>query len=292
MYIAIVYRNREQWWLHLVNGAVLILPWMAFATWYFGSPIPHTVPAKLALYSQFGTMPLWESLVYLLGLHNPIGIVMLPAAVVGAYWLWKKVHYGRLALVWLVAFFLFYLSSNTRLFFWYVAPIYPIYLLFATAAVNWVWDRLPTQWQLNRKSVIVVAVAATVVLLIGLKNPLNYYRDYQVTLENVHKAIGDYLYRNLQPTEFAAAEDIGYIGFYSHRTILDRDGLVSPVSVPYNLEGDYLQLILDTQPPWLVAAQDSPLSPFIADSTFLSQYMLRETFATDLAAYNVYQRQE
>jgi hypothetical protein len=236
-------------------------------------------------------MPRWETIVYLFGLHNPIGILMLPAAAIGGYWLWKKVNYGRLAIAWMALFFLFYMVSNTRLFFWYVVPIYPIYLLFATAALNWLWQRLPTKTQLNRNSVLVVGVAATVVLLIGLKQPLNYYRDYQETLENVHMAIGDYLYRRMPPTEVVAAEDIGYMGFYSHRPVLDRDGLVSPVSVPYNREGNYLQLLLDTKPSWVVAAQDSPLSPFLADSTFLAHYQLQQTFATELAAYNVYREQ-
>lgn len=291
-YIAVVYRSREQWWLHIVNSAVLILPWVLFASWYFGSPIPHTVSAKLALYSRFGTMSLWDNLVYLFGLNNPVGVVMIPAAVIGGYWLWRRMNYGRLAIAWMLVFFGFYLFSSTRLFFWYVAPIYPIYLLFATASVNWLWERLPIKQQLSRNNVLVVGVAATVVLLIGLKGPVNYYRDYQVTLESVHMAIGDYLYRQVEATEIVAAEDIGYMGYYSHRPILDRDGLVSPVAVPYNREGQYLQLVLDTKPAWVVASAESPISPFVADSTFLAHYSRVVHFEAKFAAYDVYRRKQ
>ena len=290
VYLAVIWRNREQWWLHLVNGAVLLVPWMVFATWYFGSPLPHTIPAKLALYSQFGTMSVGANLDYLLLLSRVEGWLMLAAAIGGGYWLYRKQNAGRLAALFLVMMVSFYAFGRTRLFFWYVAPLYPLYLLFGTAAVVWVWTKLSVAMARSRHAVLILTAASIVVLLIGLKQPLNYYREYQTTLDEVHLAIGDYLYQQVTPTEFVAAEDIGYIGFYSHRTILDRDGLISPVAVPYNRAGSYLQLVLDTRPAWVVAGIDSPISPFLSDSTFLSQYELRRQFIGQMAGYGVYAR--
>lgn len=290
VYAAIVWRTRAQWWLHLINSGVLLMPWVAFATWCFGSPVPNTIPAKLALYSRFGASGWLDNLSYVLALDRIEGWLLLAAAVWGGYRIYRTQYAGRLAALFLAALVLFYSFGRTRLFFWYVAPLAPLLLTFATGSLVWLWTTLPVNLSRARHAHLVVGVAAAVVLLIGLKQPLNYYRSYQDTLETVHLAIGDYLYQHVPSSEFIAAEDIGYIGFYSHRAILDRDGLVSPVAIAYNRKADYLRLLLDTRPGWVVAGLDSPISPFLTDSLFLAHYQLRREFVGRMASYGVYER--
>ena len=45
--------------------------------------MPQSITGKQALYSLFGTTSRWESLVYLMAWHNPIGWIITIAAVVG-----------------------------------------------------------------------------------------------------------------------------------------------------------------------------------------------------------------
>jgi hypothetical protein len=292
VYVAVVWRTRTQWRLHLVNSGMLLIPWLAFATWYFGSPVPNTIPAKLALYSRFGTMGPLGNLSYLLALDRIEGWLLLAGALVGGHWIYRTQNAGRLAGLFLATLVIFYTFGRTRLFFWYAAPMYPLFLTFATAAIVRLWSKLPTAFARARNARLVIGATAAVVLLIGLKQPLNYYREFQTTLDTVHLAIGDYLYQNVSPSEFVAAEDIGYIGYYSHRTILDRDGLVSPKVIDYNRDGAYLQLLLDTNPDWVVAGLNSPTSPFLSDTTFLSRYELRSRFVGTMAEYDVFRRRE
>ncbi|MBD3402613.1 hypothetical protein GF420_06935 [candidate division GN15 bacterium] len=280
----------QRWWQYLLVPAFLILPWVIFATFYFGSPIPHTVEAKAALYSQFGTMTGTEALTYLLALHTPFGWLLAGLVIAGAIWLYRSQRSGLLMLIWLTGIIAFYALSPTRLFFWYVVPIYPIYLLFATAAGLIVWDRLPLKIQHSVSVRTALGIALAALLVVGAYRPLQFYRNYQQALESMHLQVGYYLFAEANPDHLVAAEDIGYIGFYSKRTILDRDGLVSPEVVPYNRIGNYLQLLLDYRPEWVVAAEPSATSPFLDDSTFIRRYRLERSFSTDEIAYHVYSR--
>lgn len=61
--------------------------------------------------------------------------------------------------------------------------------------------------------------------------------DIQTYEETIRKPIGLWLARNTPPNAVVSAEPIGYIGYYSHRRILDEVGLVSPKVIPYTRRG-------------------------------------------------------
>lgn len=289
--IAMWRRFPRRWWHYCVVAVSLIGPWVVFAWIYFGSPFPHTISAKTALYSHFGTMPFFQSLEYLLALHSPFGWALLAAAVGGAVWLYRSQRFGRLELLWLAAMFAFYLFSGSRLFFWYVVPMYPVYLLFASAALVPLWNRLPANLQHAVGVRVALAILILILLCAGAYRPAHYYREYQRSLESMHRQVGYFLYAEAKPEEVVAAEDIGYIGYYSQRTILDRDGLISPEAVPYNRAGTYLHFVLDYRPDWVVAADPSPTSPFLDREEFVAHYREVRSFSTGDSSYRIFRRQ-
>ncbi|MBD3257445.1 hypothetical protein GF377_03350 [candidate division GN15 bacterium] len=289
--IANIYEHRERLLAYLSIPLMILVPWLMFTFFYFGSLVPNSIPAKLALYSQWGTMSTWDTLVYLMAWHNSVGLVTTLAVVMGAYWLWGKQYFGRLELIWLVGMIVFYTVSSSRVFFWYIAPIYPLYLMFACAAVVFAFDRLNLALErelLWRNAIMVLAAAG---LLVGCYKPLLYYREFQQAQVDMHKAVGLYLSRHAGLDDLVAAEDIGYMGYYSERRILDRDGLVSPEAIPYTRSGNYIGLILDYDPAWVVASPNTPLSGFVDNPRFLSEYRLAKTFAHDELEYRVYERE-
>ena len=106
----------------------------------------------------------------------------------------------------------------------------------------------------------------------------------------MHQQIGFYLYAHSDPQALVAAEDIGYMGYYSERRILDRDGLVSPRVHPYNRRGAYRDAVLDNAPDYVVAARSSPISSFVTDSVFLRQYGKEAEFGSGEWSYVLYSR--
>lgn len=288
--IAVIAHHPHRWWHYALVSLSLIGPWVVFGTIYFGSFIPNTIAAKTALYSQFGQQSLWETLRYLLALHTPFGWVVLAAVTAGAIWFWRSQRFGRLELLWLVGMYAFYLFSGAHIFFWYVVPAYPVHLLFASAALVPLWDRLPLTLQHAPAARIGLGAVLCAALLYGAYGPATFYKTYQESLEAMHQQVGLYLFAESNPKDLVAAEDIGYIGYYSQRTILDRDGLVSPEAIPYNRAGSYLPLILDYRPDWVVVCDPSPISPFINDDSFLNRYEHVRAFQAGQTAYRIYRQ--
>lgn len=264
--------RRHEWKQLLAVPLVLLLPWLAFATIYFGSPIPNSVYAKLGLYSRFGQMSYGEAAANLLGVHTILGWPIIPAVLLGGWWLFKKQNYGQLEAIWLIAMFAFFTFSQTMIFTWYIVPVYPILLLFACAVFPFAASRLHVSVERMRLLAVVALAAAAITLLALDIKPVRFYISYEQLLSTTHKAIGEYLYTHSEKKDVVAAEDIGYMGYYSHRRILDRDGLVSPEAVPYNRAGRYLNLLIDFNTQWVVAALNGYSNSVITDSLFLARY--------------------
>ena len=291
--ISLFWRDRRQFLSYLVIPAVIILPWLIFAFIYFGSIIPHSITAKLALYERFAYESPWENLKFMMAWHNPLGWIMTAAAIWGGVWLHRKQLFGRIEAVWLIGMVLFYTFSRTHLFFWYPSPLYPVYLVLAAAAIVAVLE-LNSLRRFNvaylRYGVTIVAV---VVLAWGNRSKVLSFGSQQDTLETVHREIGTYLLGHADPADVVAAEDIGYIGYYSQRRIIDRDGLVSPEAVPYNRAGMYYELIGDFRPEWVVVFFGSPISEFIFEDRFLKDYSFDKSFVSETTIqYLLFKRAE
>ena len=110
----------------------------------------------------------------------------------------------------------------------------------------------------------------------------DHYRETQGYFDQVLKPAAYYLKQQVTDDhELVAAEDIGYFGYYSGCRILDRDGLVSPVSVPYNRDAAYFDLIIDTRPEWVAVTAGSPISGFVDSPEFLKIYALASAFGRE-----------
>jgi len=284
-------RDRQNLLAYLIVPAIIIIPWLVFSYAYFGTIVPSSITGKLALYSNLETDSPWQKLVYLLGLHNPLGWVMLGTAIVGGRRLYQKQNFGKLETVWLGAMLAFYTFSRTAIFFWYVVPIYPLYIIMALAALPFLWDKLSAQARQHGAVRAVPAVAFAAALIYMCYGQTVYYKDYARYLNEVHKAIGLYLNENASPGDVVSAKYIGYTGYFSKLKVQDRDGMVNPEAAKYNRRGDYLDLVLDRHSEWVVAAPNRETEQFAAHPEFLSKYELVKSFGRDESVrHNLYKR--
>lgn len=124
------------------------LGWAAFATWMFGSPVPHSVQAKLGAYIlpandalirliQHYATPFMENNLLGPALAVGLGLVLYPFLfVVGA----RRIHRSEprllawLAYPWL--YFLVFALPNPLIFRWYLTPPLPVYFLGILAGVE------------------------------------------------------------------------------------------------------------------------------------------------------------
>jgi len=284
-------RDRESALRGMLAAICLIGPWAVFAKQYFGSPIPNSIPAKLALYAGLREVSIGHNISFLLGLHNSLGIALTVLSIVGGVWLVFTRRAGTVEAIWVVALILGLSLAPTRPFLWYPAAAYPIIVMFAVAFPVAVQERLKSRRAvpgiLLRSAPVMVASA----LLLANVRTVKGYRFEQLVLEEVHRAIGLYLRENAAPADLVAAEDIGYLGYYSGCRILDRDGLVSPEATAFNRTGDHLGLILKFNPAWVVAREDGMNSDFVDDPEFLALYKERMRFGMETGpTYMVFKR--
>ncbi len=243
--------RREHWRTWTIwSGAVFtgwlvgVLPYLMLNYHIEGTLLPNTSAAKQAEYASLLDLPLWERYVRLL-LPILVGgqFLLLPGAVIGiasavrralrSSVRWSVLLPAAWAVMNLSAYALRLPASyqHGR----YVMPVLPHLLLYAVggmlimlrAARHRPWQRI-----VARTLALSTVGVMGAFLILGARQ---YGRDVRIiNTEMVDSA--HWLARNVPPDDLLAVHDIGAVGYYAPRPILDLAGLVSPEIVP--LMGD------------------------------------------------------
>lgn len=163
----------------ILTAGLTYLPWLVFATFYFGSPIPHTILAKQAAYADYNTAPLTDHLRVVLGYLSPFAIsqekrsltLELVALTLGlAGWqTWRSRNQSAfLALVVFVLLELTRLTLTRATFFnRYFVPTLWAVLVLAAAALGELWN--PRQLSARNACLwSAIWLATSVTLAIGI----------------------------------------------------------------------------------------------------------------------------
>lgn len=275
----------------LISGLIalaILAPWVTFASWYFGSPIPSSIGGKLSLYGASDQSGLFGRLSYVLALHTPIGITITILALIGSFLIVRRKPDFGVAIAFTLALIVGYAIAPTHVFFWYLAPIQPVMIVTAIAAAKFASKRAGLT-----ESRSVVTVGTVLIAMLAVWGNFAMFKSaasLQKQQIGIHRSLGEYLKNRVSEEAVVGAEDIGYIGYYSKCRILDRDGLVSPDAQAFNRRGDYYGVIEKYQPGWLVADTASPISGFLTTENFNRDYTLDTSFRYPGRTYIVYRR--
>ncbi len=268
MMLDLVVRGLRQRRLPLGEAVLFTLvaaPWVLFATLYFGSPVPQSIAAKIAVYrlapeaafvrllQHYGT-PFFEHEV--LGRFWPLAGLMLYLALsllAGVSLIRRNPRaWPVVAFPWLYA--LAFSLANPLIFRWYLAPPLPFYFLLILAGLQrLVEDAAAAAGRAARQAGVKPAVApprvgpvlaaATVVFGLLSLNAWTLRPDHGPTrpapemawhlLELVYEQVGHDLAGRTTAQTTVAAGDIGALGYYSRARILDTVGLISPQAAGY-----------------------------------------------------------
>ncbi len=281
-------------------GLALYLPWIAFAWWYYGTPVPHTIQAKVShhgageLLAALALYP-WRLLFGDVALHD----VFMPAyfffggwpsalrwlarllALGGALaWLWPQVRTpGRLASLafCLGGFYVEYIPRSP----WY----YPGWEALGFIA----WAGLLDAALRRGGSASVGAAAARIVSAIWvlaqaalLAAVAWQMRTQQAIIEDGHRAVlGRWLRATAAPGDRVYLEPLGYVGYFSGLKMLDWPGLASPEVVAARRAGHlpHAGIIAALRPEWLVLRPDQVDAIRVAAPRLLTEdYRLARTF--------------
>jgi len=275
----------------VVVTALTYLPWIIFATAYFGSPVPHTIFAKWVAYAQPDRQPLtthmWTLFKWLTPLHIPdqLQIVkhLLSAGTLGvAAWQANRSFLNRnLAILPIFALLqsgLLVLTGATIFSRYFIPALWAIMLLLGLGLGS-IWRSLgnkPLITGVRRLLLVMMVLLACLVLGFQVAGRA---REVQVVRhEAALKTAGLWLDRNTDPEARVQLEPLGYVGYYSNRTILDEVGLVTPRVVELKSQGivDAGQYIAILQPDYFLIHCDDALR--MQESRSDDEYMITQSY--------------
>lgn len=238
--------------------ALLYAPWLIFTFLYYGSPIPNTILAKslgypnwwaglnglpifTALYRIFfvigslgpgyagngrGILPLWD--------HRLIALFMTLLAIAGAVAALRKRHVEALLLFGFVVSYSLYLTFLVNAIFgWYTAPIAAAAIIGSLYGL-WHLSRIFTTEPVAERISISIGVAYIAAMLSVLPATMRSDKYIQQFVESGEREqMGLYLAGVSLPSDTIGSESLGYVGYYSRRTIYDYPGLCSRKVVQY-----------------------------------------------------------
>lgn len=214
--------RRGQFVRSLVVFVVTAGAWYLFAWMYFGSPIPNSVRAKLL---QTGISPAqWMDFFVT---RNPVVMLLWVLAALGAFVGVRKRHEGTILLtVWLVLYALFFLVVKPPfLGGWYFPPlVMPLVALASVALMQAGTQVLRTPG----RALVATLMFATALMVAVLPKSLASNRWNRKVASTVFVPLAEWVRDNTAPDAVVHASDVGYLGYFSGRHILDAAALVTP----------------------------------------------------------------
>lgn len=249
-------RRKFQWGPPLVFLLPLAV-WIGYAYLEFGSPIPTSVTAKLA-YPEYGRFKL-EVAAAILG--APLAIPLATLSVIGLF----HALLAERRLLPLAAWAVLYLGAFLRApnFPWYYVPPIAALLILGIAGVFSVLTVF-VPWEGRGWS------ALRGIVCLGLAGGLGWYttidfrqhreylaRTYGPEVTQAYHSMALWLRDNTLPDAVVAVPEVGYVGYYSERRVLDLAGLCSPQVIPYLPARRYVEILQDFQPDFVAITTES-----------------------------------
>jgi arabinofuranosyltransferase len=304
-------RLRRLPWAEIAIFCLLLLPWILFATAYFGSPLPQSVQAKVHAYNlgpfsalirllQHLSTPFFEHEVF--GRFWPaVGLVLyLVLYLIGGLRQVRRVGRALPQALYPLVYVVVFSAANPLIFRWYLAPLLPFYFLGILIGLSALLTDLARRLGRERLAVWVTGLVIALLLLSSL-NAYTLRPDHGpdrpapemawFKLELLYRQAAQWINPFLQPGDVVAAGDIGAVGWFTGAPILDTVGLISPEAVPYYpldpalLVINYAMssdLIRHQQPDYLVTLEVYVRHSLLPEPWFQREYALVEKLETDV----------
>ena len=281
-------RGRRWPWREGVLAAGVLLPFLVLAWHAYGTPLPSTLPAKLAqrdsgLWGTFSRglidwlrLFLWDATRPNLGFApvTPPTLWLWIAAGVAAIWRLRPL---LPLLAWTAAFTVAYALLRVPFYHWYAAPAALGLCILGGAglarAIEWLVSAVSrpdaARWPVPTMAVIAAALAISLPPLAALPRTSRLNDTVRLYIE-----AGHWLATQTRPRSRVGYYEIGYIGFYGGRPMVDSLGLIDPSVAPAVRVHDFGRAFREARPDYILEKPGAGLNTFLAEPWFAEEYRL------------------
>jgi hypothetical protein len=308
-------------WRTWLMCAAVMLPWLIFSAFYFGSPLPNSLSAKTVAYvlpagAALGTFitsystPFFEFDTFGAVGAMVAGVVYLALSLFGLLYTARRLPRLLPLLLYPWLYLLAFAIANPLIFRWYVAPPMPALMLGIVAGA---WAllggralRRVAPWGMGGLGLLWLLMSLNGWTLTpdhGPNRPAPKMAWHEIELH--YERVGTLLREQYDVTADTrvASADIGAVGYFSGATIIDTVGLVTPelrryypvapaLIVPGQNYAIPPALVLDAEPAFLVTMEAFVRLGLLEMPDFTDHYRLIEEIPTGYygTGMQVYQR--
>jgi len=216
--------------------SIILFPWIIFAFAYFGSPIPTTLATKqhqglmemsqkffpgfLDLLKQYSSywQYIYSSVLFLIGL---------------IYTFFRSKRWW-VFFSWTFIYLISYTFLGVSRYFWYYAPLVPGFVVGIGLGIEAIFnnnirfDR--EKININKKKILYIFVS-----IIFISPIIFYFINSSISLQknrdkrlDIYKTVGIWINQNTPTDSKIGVLEVGIIGFYAKRTMIDFAGLLYP----------------------------------------------------------------
>ena len=237
--------------IYLVSGLVIVALPFIFNKWYYGDFLAVTGSAKIGQgksgFWGYGQIFLQvESLFVFFSNIRWVAYALLALAGLG-FILLRNNRIAILSLIFVLLLLGFYGLLNIPNYHWYYAPFFLFTLIFASFAVEWLTLKY---WQAK-------GIVPKILVILALIIPMSFYFKNTMPWESngrheSYAQIGMWIKANTPPNVSVAMVEVGTVGWYADRHIIDILGLTNPYNADYIAKGDADSWPIHYQPDYIL----------------------------------------
>jgi len=198
---------------------------------------------------RVGLLLLWLLLLLLLLWGHRVGLLLLPGFGMMIYQAFRRRQWGAFAgAIWAVGYLLLYAwrLPVTYQHGRYIIPVLPVFCVWSLAGfAGWYDPVSPLLWKRVIGKTWLFAAGLVLLAFWGL-GARTYAQDVAV-IESEMVDTARWVAENTKTDSLIAAHDIGALGYFGRRRLLDLAGLVSPEVIPFLRDEAHLSGFLDAQ---------------------------------------------
>lgn len=258
--VAWVVQRRQIPWRAIAGWAAVTVPWAVFATWYFGWPLPVTLTAKMLQGQSSFWLNHFLDGILVAGREwhvdiSPLFWVFPALWVVGLYEVLVRDRRWLIWSAWAGLHSVAYSLLNVPYYYWYYAPLVPALAVLTALGVSRLSRWAAGLTGAERASLVRWGtVAGLLVPLLVAQVQLFRHVERQVPFpfSVAYRDLGLWLDANLPPNSSIGTLEIGLLGYYSGRPMVDFAGLLQPPVARHVARDDFEWAVEAYQPEYVV----------------------------------------